>query len=281
MQTLNFEPTTRTAIVTGASRGIGRGIAVSLGEAGWRVAVNYAGSAEAAAETVEFVRQAGGEARAVQADVSRDADRRRLVSETVETFGPIGLLVNNAGITSPGRHDVLDATEEGFDRVMGVNLKGPFFLSQLVARHMIENASKPDRESASGRGGVCGGGDGGGGRSIINISSLSAYTVSTNRGDYCMAKAAMGMMTQLWAARLAEHGINVYELRPGVIASDMTAPVREKYDRLIHQEGVMPIARWGQPADVGRAAAALAGGAFAYSTGDTINIDGGFHIRRL
>ncbi len=174
------------------------------------------------------------------------------------------MLVNNAGITSQGRRDLLEATEESWDLVFDTNLKGPFFLAQLAARRMIEAIEAGQIPQAW----------------IINVSSISAYAVSTNRADYCMAKAAVQMMTWLLAARLAEHRIRVYDVCPGVIESDMTAPVREKYDRLI-SEGLTPIRRWGTPEDVARAVLALASDAFPFSTGDRINVDGGFHMRRL
>jgi 3-oxoacyl-[acyl-carrier protein] reductase len=252
------------AIVTGASRGIGRAIAVRLAADGHAVAVNFHSNRQAADEVVCQIEQAGGQAIAIQADVSLAADRSRLVEQALARFGRLDVLVNNAGITSVGRKDLLEATEESWDTVFATNLKGPFFLAQLVARQMIaliEEAMIP-------RG------------TIINVSSISAYAVSTNRGDYCMAKAAMQMMTWLLADRLAEHRIWVYEICPGVIASDMTAPVKEKYDRLI-AEGLSPIRRWGQPEDVAAAASLLAAGQLPFSTGERINVDGGFHIRRL
>jgi NAD(P)-dependent dehydrogenase (short-subunit alcohol dehydrogenase family) len=250
------------ALITGAGRGIGSAIAQELARRGMAVAVNYSNSAQGAMELCRGIEQAGGRAVAVRGDVGQDADRRAIVEQALQAFGRIDCLVNNAGVTSRGRRDILDAREEDFDWLMAINLKGPFFLSQLVARHMIE---KPVAGAF---------------RCIVNISSLSAYAVSTNRGDYCMAKAAMGMMTQLWAARMAAHGVNVYELRPGVIESDMTAPVKQKYDQLI-AEGLMPIQRWGSPLDVAGAVAMLAEGRLPYTTGDTINVDGGYHIRRI
>jgi NAD(P)-dependent dehydrogenase (short-subunit alcohol dehydrogenase family) len=252
------------AIVTGASRGIGRGIALRQGREGYAVVVNYHSSAAAAKEVVEEILRGGGRAVAVRADVGVAADRQVLVDETLKQFGRLDVLVNNAGITSVGRKDLLDATEESWDTVFSTNLKGPFFLAQIAARQMIDqiNAGRISRGT------------------IINVSSISAYAVSTNRADYCMAKAAMQMMTWLFADRLAEHGINVYEVCPGIIASDMTAPVKEKYDRLI-AEGLSPICRWGQPEDVASAVAMLAGGQLPFSTGERINVDGGFHIRRL
>jgi NAD(P)-dependent dehydrogenase (short-subunit alcohol dehydrogenase family) len=252
------------AIVTGASRGIGRAIAVRLAREGHAVAVNYHSNRQAADETVGEIERAGGQAIAVQADIGSGADRARLVDGTLARFGRLDVLVNNAGITSVGRKDLLEATEESWDAVFATNLKGPFFLAQLAARRMIDLIESAAIPRAT----------------IVNVSSISAYAVSTNRADYCMAKAAMQMMTWLFADRLAEHKINVYEVCPGVIASDMTAPVKEKYDRLI-ADGLSPIRRWGQPDDVAAAVAMLAGGQLPFSTGERINVDGGFHIRRL
>jgi NAD(P)-dependent dehydrogenase (short-subunit alcohol dehydrogenase family) len=196
--------------------------------------------------------------------VGQAAERAALVQQTLETFGRLDVLVNNAGITSVGRHDLLSATEESWDQVFDTNLKGPFFLSQLAANTMIGLMAQGAITSGK----------------IINISSVSAYAVSTNRADYCMTKAALRMMTWLLADRLASQRIGVFEICPGVIASDMTAPVQEKYDRLI-AEGLSPIRRWGQPEDVARAVAAIVQDYFPFSTGECFNIDGGFHIRRL
>jgi NAD(P)-dependent dehydrogenase (short-subunit alcohol dehydrogenase family) len=254
----------KTALITGASRGIGRGIALALGKEKFDCVINYASSAGAAEEVKGLVEQEGGRAIIAQADVSQAEDRKRLVDAAMEAFGKIDLLVNNAGITSVGRADLLEATEASWDRVLGVNLKGPFFLTQLVANRMVEQVQQG--KIANPR--------------IVNITSVSAYAVSTNRGDYCVAKAGLAMMTQLYAARLAEFGINVYEIRPGVIESDMTGPVKAKYDKLI-AEGLSPIARWGTPEDVGKAVVAIAQDAFAFSTGEVINVDGGYHVRRL
>lgn len=259
--TLSSRP---TAIVTGASRGIGRSIAIRLANDGFSVVVNYASSAAAADEVVRVVEAAGGQAVACRATVADAGDRRQLVETALQQFGRLDLLVNNAGITSQGRRDLLEATEESWDVVFDTNLKGPFFLSQLAAREMVRQIEADQIERAT----------------IVNVSSVSAYAVSTNRADYCMTKAAMRMMTWLFADRLAEQNIRVYEVCPGVIASDMTAPVREKYDRLI-AEGLSPIRRWGDPEDVAAAVATLASGVFPFSTGDCLNVDGGFHIRRL
>jgi 3-oxoacyl-[acyl-carrier protein] reductase len=252
------------ALVTGASRGIGRAIALELARLGHAIVVNFARSAAAADEVVNAIRSANGHAITIQADVASSSDRGNLLARTLSEFGRIDVLVNNAGITSPGRRDLLEATEESWDAVLGTNLKAPFFLSQAVAREMvglIQAGSIPQGK-------------------IINISSISAFAASTDRADYCIAKSALRMMTEVFAARLADEGIRVFEIRPGVIDSDMTAPVKAKYDALI-AAGAWPIRRWGQPEDVAKAVAALVGDSFPFSTGDVLNVDGGFHLRRL
>ena len=262
--------TQKVALITGASRGIGRGIGLELARIGYHLVINYAGNQQASSQTVQDCIAAAAEAGctikaiAVQADVGVAQDRVRLLEATREAFGRMDLLVNNAGITSIGRADMLDASEEHFDRLMAVNLKGPFFLTQQAARWMMELLEEGRIASPK----------------IVTISSISAYTVSTNRADYCMAKAALGMMTQLYATRLAACGIYVYEICPGIISSDMTAPVQAKYDKLI-DEGLTPIPRWGKPQDVGRTISAIAQGYLPFSTGEVINVDGGFHMRRL
>lgn len=256
--------TARTALITGGSRGIGRAISLELGRAGYAVVVDYATRPDAAQEVVDQIVAQGGRAVALRGNVGRRDDHVELVRQTMEQFGRLDVLVNNAGITSQGRKDVLEATEESWDLVFDTNLKGPFFLTQLVANQMIRQIREdciPDGK-------------------IINITSVSAYAVSTNRADYCMSKAALGMMTQLFAQRLADERIGVFEVCPGVIESDMTAPVKEKYDRLI-AEGIWPIRRWGRPEDVARTVAAIVLDYFPFSTGERINVDGGFHIRRL
>jgi 3-oxoacyl-[acyl-carrier protein] reductase len=269
----------QTAIVTGASRGIGRDIAIALGREGFNVVVNYASNAAAAEEVRREIEAAGAAALLVQADISLTADREKLVAETVDAFGRIGLLVNNAGVAPKVRADILEATEESFDRMIGINLKGPYFLSQLVARQMIQQVTGASSNVESS--GSAASNDQPAPPKIINITSVSAYTPSVNRGDYCCAKAGLAMMTQLFAARLAEHGINVYEIRPGIIQTDMTGPVKEKYDRLIFEQDLTPIHRWGQPDDIARAVVAIARGLLPFSTGEVINVDGGFHMRRL
>lgn len=254
-----------SALVTGASRGIGRGIAIELARAGYRVAINYAGNAEAAAEALKLVQAAGGDGFIVQGDVAVAEDRARLVSETVAQFGRIDLLVNNAGVAPKVRADLLDAGEESFDRLYAINLKGPFFLTQLVARQMLQQ--EKDAEGFRGR--------------IVTTTSISVYTASINRGDYCIVKAGLAMMTKLFADRLANDGINVYEVRPGIIATDMTGGVKEKYDKLILEQGITPIRRWGTPEDIGRAVRAIAENRFPFSTGAVFDVDGGFHLHRL
>jgi len=252
-------PPRPVALVTGGSRGIGRGICLELARHGYAVAVNYAGNEDAARETVGL---AGADAVAVRADVGDAGERERLVDAVLARWGRIDVLVNNAGITSVGRRDLLEATEESWDRVLAVNLKGPYFLTQRVAREMLRLRGVLVNPA------------------VVNITSLSAYSVSVNRGDYCVSKAGLRMVTQLWAARLAEHGIRVYEVRPGIIESDMTAGGREKYTQLI-AEGLTPIRRWGTPEDIGAAVASLAVGALPFTTGDVLNIDGGYHVRRF
>jgi 3-oxoacyl-[acyl-carrier protein] reductase len=263
----------RAALITGASRGIGRGIALELARLGHHLVINYAGNHaaanEAAAECRAAATAAGHEIHALpcQADVSKTGDRARLLSFAREHFSRLDLLVNNAGVAPHVRADLLEAGEESFDRLIAINVKGPYFLTQAVARWMIEARQAAPAPAAYQP-------------KIITISSISAYTASINRGDYCVAKAALSMLTPLYAARLAGHGINVFEIRPGVIATDMTGPVKEKYDRLI-ADGLTPIQRWGTPEDVGRAVAAIAQDHLPFSTGEVINVDGGFHLRRL
>jgi NAD(P)-dependent dehydrogenase (short-subunit alcohol dehydrogenase family) len=249
------------ALVTGGSRGIGRGICQELASAGFAVAINFAANQEAALQTRRSLGRKT-DSLLCQGDVAVAADRDWIVDQVLARWRRIDVLVNNAGIASVGRRDILEATEESWDRVMAVNLEGPFFLTQRVAREMIRLGSKLINPT------------------IINITSLSSYAASTNRGDYCISKAGLSMATRLYALRLAEFGIRVFEVRPGIIETDLTSGVRDRYTRLI-EEGLLPIRRWGSPADVGKAVAALATGGFPYSTGDAINVDGGFHIRKF
>ena len=255
------------ALVTGASRGIGRAIAVALAGAGFDVVVNYASNRDAAEEVGRLIERAGSKALIVQGDVSVAADRAKLVDETYAKFGRLDVLVNNAGVAPKVRADILEGGEESFDRMVNINLKGPYFLTQLVAKRMVDAAKITGTQLVTAP-------------KIVTITSVSVYTASTNRGDYCVAKSGLAMMTKLFAVRLAEFGIGVFEIRPGVIETDMTGPVKEKYDKMI-AEGLTPIARWGKPDDVARAVVAVATDAFPFSTGEVINVDGGFHLRRL
>src|SRR3954469_17466017 len=236
---------------------------MELATLGHDVVINYAGNEAAARATAgECVAQGKSKAQSIreeicQADISMGGDRSKLVQFTKKTFSRLDLLVNNAGVAPAVRADILEAEEESFDRLININVKGPYFLTQLAARWMIEQ-QQTAKDSYRPK--------------IVTISSVSAYAPSTNRGDYCMAKAALAMLTPLYAARLAEHGINVYEIRPGIIATDMTGPVKEKYDKRI-AEGLTPIKRWGTPEDVAKAVSAIAQDLLPFSTGEVINVD--------
>jgi len=254
----------KVALITGSTRGIGLGIAQALAAEGHRIALNGVRDEADAQEAITAVRALGAEVIYCQGDVGSADDRHAMIERVREKFSALHVLINNAGITSPGRKDILEADEEAFDRVVAVNLKGPYFLTQLAARWMIEQ-----READENFGGC-----------IINVSSISAEMPSTNRGDYCLTKAATSMATQLWAVRLAEYNISVYEIRPGITRSDMTAGVTEKYDRLI-AEGLTLQRRWGEPEDIGRVAAMLVRGDLPYATGQMLRIDGGMTIRPL
>jgi len=253
----------KAACVTGAASGIGLAIAKALAGTGYGVAI--ADIREEADGRHILKELEGGGHLYVKADVSSAADRARILDAIKQKHGRLDLLVNNAGVAPKERKDVLEATEESYDRVMSINLKGPFFLTQLLARYMIELVRSGRVERPK----------------IINISSMSAYTSSTSRGEYCISKAGVGMLTKLFADRLAEYGINVYEIRPGIIRTPMTEPVVEKYDKLILEDGILPIRRWGYPEDVAAAVKAIVTGGFEYSTGQVFDVDGGFHLRRL
>jgi len=252
------------ALVTGGSRGIGRGIALALAREKFMVLINYNSNIAAAEEALERIEKAGGKGDLCQANIANKEDRDLLLDYCMENLGRLDLLVNNAGIAPPQRNDLLETPEESYDTVLNTNLKAPFFLTQAAAKLMIRQLKEKTIPSAS----------------IVNISSISAYAASVNRGEYCLSKAGISMMTTLFAARLADEGINVYEIRPGVIATDMTSSVKKKYDKLI-KEGFSPIRRWGTPEDVGKAVAAIARGDLPFSTGETINVDGGYHMRHF
>ena len=254
----------RVALITGGTRGIGLGIAECLADSGFDVAINGVRNATQVADVVDALEKRGAAILYCQGNVADAADRQAMIDAIRDRFGRLDVLVNNAGVAPDVRADILDATEESFDRLIAINLKGPYFLTQLAARWMVDE----HKADASFRG------------VIVNISSVSATEASINRGDYCISKAGIAMATQLWAHRLAEHAIAVYEVRPGIITTDMTAAVKEKYDKLM-AEGLTVENRWGEPHDIGRAVAVLARGELTYATGNVLNIDGGLTLRRL
>ncbi len=254
----------RVAVITGGARGIGLGIARELAAAGWNLMLNGVRPADQVQEVLSELSQHQVTVAYCQGDIGNSDDRQRLVQATLAEFGEVTALINNAGITSPGRKDLLEADEDSFDRVIDVNLKGPYFLTQLFAREMVRQYEADN----SFRG------------SVVFVSSISGEFVSTNRGDYCLTKAALGMATKLWAARLADYGIDVFEVRPGVIRSDMTAGVEDKYNRLI-SEGLTLQRRWGETQDVGKAVRTLVSGEIPYATGQVLKIDGGMTIRTM
>ncbi len=249
------------ALVTGARRGIGRGIALALAGAGFDVVVNDLPS-DPAAETLAGIRAAGRRAATVFADISDLEVQEELVARAWDAFGRIDCLVNNAGVSVMNRGDLLDVTAESYDRCLNVNLRGSFFLTQRIARRML--AAAPGAHH----------------RSIVTISSISAEVVSVNRGEYCISKAGLSMLSKLYAVRLAETGIGVYEVRPGIVRTDMTAASAAKLDALI-RDGHMPISRWGEPEDIGRTVAALAAGALPFTVGQVVYADGGLALPRL
>jgi NAD(P)-dependent dehydrogenase (short-subunit alcohol dehydrogenase family) len=254
----------RVALVTGGTRGIGLGISRRLATEGFDLAVCGVRALSAVEETVAGLRALGGNVIYHACDVAHRRERESLLAAVRERFGRLHVLVNNAGIPPPQRRDLLESTEESFDRVLAVNLRAPYFLTQTAARWMIEQ--KRLDPSFTG----C----------IVNVSSISAQVASVNRGEYCVSKAGLAMATMLWAARLGEFDIPVYEVRPGIIRTDMTTGVSGKYDKLI-AAGLLVQPRWGEPDDVGRAVAMLASGDLPYSTGQVIAVDGGFGVQRL
>jgi 3-oxoacyl-[acyl-carrier protein] reductase len=249
-------------LVTGARRGIGRAIAWAFADAGYDVVVNDLVEDAAASETMAGIATRGVAGRFLRGDVSDLAAQPAFVEAAFSAFGGLEVLVNNAGISVKKRGDMLETTPESFDAQIATNLRGPFFLTQAVAKRWLERAPGDHP------------------RSIVNISSANATIVAVERAEYCLAKTAVSMMTKLYAARLADAGIGVFEIRPGIIRTDMTAVVRERYDRLI-AEGITPVRRWGEPEDVARVAVALAGGDFHFNTGDAFHVDGGMHLHRV
>lgn len=252
---------TKVALVTGAGRGIGRAIALALARNGFAVVVNDLPGSVDIGDTIAAAQVQGARVASVPGDISDLGRHGDLVEAAWAAFGRIDCLVNNAGVSVARRGDVLDVTPESYDRVMAINLRGAFFLTQTVARRMIAAPSDSFR-------------------SIITISSMNAETVGVDRAEYCISKTGLSMMTKVFAVRLAGEGIRTYEIRPGVIRTDMTAVARDKYDRLFAGGGA-PISRWGEPGDVGQAVAMLASGALPYSTGEVIHVDGGLSLPRL
>lgn len=254
----------KVAVVTGGRRGIGRGISYALAEAGFRVVIVDVSKDAAAEETLSGLQSRGSQGWLVQGDIGAIETRQELVDACFNAAGRVDCLVNNAGVQVAVRGDLLDVTPESYDRVMDINLRGTFFLTQAFARRMVSDPQITEGEA----------------RSIITISSANVYLAGPDRPEYCMSKTALAMMTKMFAMRLAAHGINTYEIRPGIIRTDMTAPAKEKYDRWIGS-GLTPIARWGEPEDVARAVATLASNRLSFSTGDAFHIDGGLHIPKL
>ncbi len=244
----------KTAIVTGCNGGIGFATAKKFLDNGWNVAgMDVADDPKEKFENFVYIK----------GDLSKSEDRERLVEETAARFGSLDALINVAGVAPKVRADILEMTEESYDFVMGINTKGTLFLTQLAAKRMLSQRQNNE---------ICG--------YIVNISSMSAYTSSTNRGEYCISKAGVSMITKLFADRLANEGIMVNEIRPGIIRTGMTSTVKEKYDNLIGG-GILPLRRWGEPEDIASVAYSLCSGAMPYVVGQSIDVDGGFHIQRL
>jgi NAD(P)-dependent dehydrogenase (short-subunit alcohol dehydrogenase family) len=254
----------KIAFITGGTRGIGFGIAVALGKAGFDLALNGMRKEDEVVDALEEVRKLGVNVAYFQGNIAVREDRQAMFDKILSHFGAVNVLVNNAGIAPRERADILHAKEEIWDEVMEINLKGPYFLTQLFASIFVEMKLKNPLFDAT----------------IINVSSISAFVASVNRGEYCISKAGIAMATKLWATRLGEYDIPVYEIQPGIIKTDMTSGVVEKYDKLF-QEGISLQRRWGLPDDVGKVAAMLAQGHLPYATGQVIKVDGGLNIQRL
>lgn len=253
----------KTAIVTGGGRGIGLAIVRQLAADGLNVTVMGSSNEDKYKEALDEIRATGAEVSYIKGSISNAEDRQRCVDAAVKRFGRIDVLVNNAGVAPSVRADLLDMSEESFDSVMEVNLKGTMFFTQLVAKQMVSQNKGAEKNGT-----------------IVNVASISSVVSSISRGEYCISKAGISMLTTLYADRLASEGIFVYEVRPGVIATDMTSKVKERYDELIEQ-GLFPIKRWGKPEDIANAVSLLCSDKMTYSTGDHIYLDGGFHIMRL
>jgi NAD(P)-dependent dehydrogenase (short-subunit alcohol dehydrogenase family) len=256
----------KNAIITGGSSGIGKAITLSVAQKGYNIIfTHYDKNDDFVNETLNLAKSFGTEIYAFKANSGEASEREKLYNFIFSKLGRIDLLVNNAGIAPPKRADILEATEESYDLVMNINLKGPYFITQKIANNMIEQVKK-DAEFKP---------------IIINTSSVSAWTSSTGRGEYCLSKAGVSMMTKLYADRLGEFSINVYEIQPGIIKTNMTSTVIEKYDNLIFNEGILLQKRWGFPEDVAKVVESIIDGHFSYSTGQVFYVDGGFQVRRL
>lgn len=253
----------KTAIVTGGSRGIGYAISKQLGLDGYNIVILAVSPEEKNKEKLDELKAMGIDYLYVQGDISNKEDREKCVNEAVAHFKEIDVLVNNAGVAPSQRADLLEMSEESFDRVVGINTKGCMFMTQLVAKQMLKQEIKGRKRGT-----------------IVNISSCSSVVSSISRGEYCISKAGVSMLTTLYADRLASDDIFVYEVRPGVINTDMTSTVKDKYDKLL-ADGIFPIKRWGSAEDVGDAVSAFCSDKFLYTTGNYIDVDGGFHIKRL
>ncbi len=256
-------PLRNTALITGASSGIGAGIALALAEHGYNLII--ADKQTLAPEKKEMLENHGIEVHFIQVDISKPIAREQIVAFCKDKTTQLDLLVNNAGISVDKRQDMLEGQEDSFDKLMNVNLKGPYFLTQSISKWMIEKRNNYEEDYLP---------------KIINIASLTSYASSTYMAEYALSKAAVSMMTKLYADRLAEYSIQVFEIRPGIIETEMTKPAKVKYDKFIH-DGGLPIARWGLPGDIGKAVVAIASNLLPYSTGEVINVDGGYHLRRL
>ncbi|MBD3276352.1 MAG: 3-ketoacyl-ACP reductase [Candidatus Marinimicrobia bacterium] len=254
----------KVALVTGGSRGIGFGVAKQLAEAGFDLAINGVRDESSITEAKTQLENLGAGVLYCQGDVSDEEQRRSIIDKVRETYGRLHVLVNNAGVAPKERLDILEATEESYDRVMKINLQGPYFLTQSVANWMVKQKQSQDDYWGC----------------IIFITSISSTVASPSRGEYCLSKAGLSMATKLYAVRLGEYDIPVYEVRPGIIKTDMTAPVTEKYDKLI-EEGLMLQKRWGYPEDIGKAVASLAQEDLPYSTGQVLMVEGGMTVQRL
>lgn len=260
----------KVALITGSTHGIGKAIALKLAKEGFNIVVNGASTKKLHKEYIEelteiYKNDLNNKFLFIQADISTEKDRKKIIQRIKEKFGRIDVLINNAGVAPLERKDILIATEESFERVIKINLQAPYFLTQRIANWMIQLRERFRKEYQP---------------SIINISSISSFAASTNRGEYCISKAGVSMMTKLYAIRLSEFNISVFEIQPGIILTPMTEPVKGKYDKLI-KDGIIPMNRWGYPKDIAEIVLSIIKGAIPYSTGDVIHVDGGFHLQKL